>query len=293
MRKITAMLAVFITAAVFAETPAAFAFLSSGAGARALGMGGAFTAVAGDASALYWNPAGLAGIDIYKTHFTGMFTNMDHNRLMGFAGLYEKMENGAGSAGLSLYYFRVGEIEGRDAAGAATGEFEYNAGVFSASYANVISDSLKAGLSVKYYYASVLETAGRGFGADLGLLFKPLGPYFSAGLVLKDLNTGINWDTGRVDYVKTTLTLGAVQSLIYEKFIVSFEVEGSAAGTLRYRAGGEYIFNNTFSVRLGLNQGDLATGFGVSYQNYRLDYAFALDKDGFADVHRFSFSAGY
>ena len=33
-------------------------FLSHGVGARALGMGGAFVAVADDATATYWNPAG-------------------------------------------------------------------------------------------------------------------------------------------------------------------------------------------------------------------------------------------
>jgi len=34
-------------------------FLSAGVGSRALGMGGAFTAVANDVTAGYWNPAGL------------------------------------------------------------------------------------------------------------------------------------------------------------------------------------------------------------------------------------------
>ena len=40
-------------------------FLSIPVGARALGMGGAFVAVANDVSAMYWNPAGIAGV--YQT----------------------------------------------------------------------------------------------------------------------------------------------------------------------------------------------------------------------------------
>ena len=34
-------------------------FLHMNVGSRAVGMGGAFTSIANDASAMYWNPAGL------------------------------------------------------------------------------------------------------------------------------------------------------------------------------------------------------------------------------------------
>jgi len=38
-------------------------FMALGGGARAMGMGGAFSAVAGDASTVFWNPAGISGFD--------------------------------------------------------------------------------------------------------------------------------------------------------------------------------------------------------------------------------------
>ena len=46
-------------------------FLSIGIGPRAISMGGAFTSIANDASAIYWNPAGIA----YTDQFQGFFTN--------------------------------------------------------------------------------------------------------------------------------------------------------------------------------------------------------------------------
>ena len=66
-----------LTAAIlwgFMSTPA-FALFDRGGvigvGARAMGMSGAFTAVADDASAAYWNPAGLAQLE--SLEIQGMF----------------------------------------------------------------------------------------------------------------------------------------------------------------------------------------------------------------------------
>ena len=58
-----------VTSSAFAGTDAA-AFLKRGVGARALAMGGAFTSIADDTSAVYWNPAGLAKRQQYA--FTAM-----------------------------------------------------------------------------------------------------------------------------------------------------------------------------------------------------------------------------
>ena len=52
----------------------AAAFLNIGVGSRANAMGGAFTAMADDATALYWNPAGLANLEM--SELNGMITSI-------------------------------------------------------------------------------------------------------------------------------------------------------------------------------------------------------------------------
>jgi len=291
MYKKTAIFLLLFCCLSSGENPAAFSFLNSGTGARALGMGGAFTALADDASALYWNPAGLVRVDIYKTYFTGMFCNMDFGRLSGFAGVYEKMNSG--SAGVSLHYFRVEGIEGRDLLGGKTGDLAYDAGVCSVSYANNLLEGLRGGLSLKYYYAVSLYMTGRGWGGDVGIIYKPCGPYFSAALMVRDINTGLTWSGGRVDYVRTVFVLGAAQKILREKFTVSAELESNTALELKTRLGSEYLFGEAVAFRVGLNDGSLTSGLGISFENYNLDYAFLLDARGFADLHRISFSASF
>ncbi len=82
-------------------------FLSVGAGARGLGMGGAFCAVANDATAGYWNPAGLYLIDGQEAQFM-------HSERFGGIVMYDYLGYGRsdGSTGLGASLFRtdVGDI---------------------------------------------------------------------------------------------------------------------------------------------------------------------------------------
>ena len=59
------LLIVFISQSLFAQSIAKYAgeFISTGVGARALGMGSAFVSVVDDVTAGYWNAAVLASIE--------------------------------------------------------------------------------------------------------------------------------------------------------------------------------------------------------------------------------------
>lgn len=63
-----------------------------GFGARALGMGGAYTAAANDYSAIYWNPAGLAGVR--QSEFFGELSHLTFRNEATFANqVTEDSEN--------------------------------------------------------------------------------------------------------------------------------------------------------------------------------------------------------
>lgn len=82
-------------------------FLSVGAGARGLAMGGAFCAVADDATAGYWNPAGLIRIDGQEAQFM-------HSERFGGIVTYDYLgygrSNGTTGLGASLFRTDVGDI---------------------------------------------------------------------------------------------------------------------------------------------------------------------------------------
>ena len=206
-------------------------FLSYGVGARALGMGSSFASIADDATAVYWNPAGL--VQIPKRAFATMYSDSFGAAQGGFLskGLveynfvsYVQQIEGIGSMGISWIRLgvddiphttfvdvngngRLGDFHDKDGDGVKDpGELyidrpkvaEYFSNVDNAlliSYARQIHPNFSIGGNLKLLKQSLFESNGNGFGMDLGLMFEPLDG-LHIGTVLADATgTQIRWNT--------------------------------------------------------------------------------------------------
>lgn len=146
-----------------------------GVGARAAAMSGAFVAIADDASAVYWNPAGMAEIKSSSVLFSQCFwaEGMAHRSAAAVVRLEDGEHTfGFHAAGLFTDPMRV-TTEFRPY---GTGEtFRYQSLQFSASYAKRFTDQFSAGITVRY----VDEILGK---ASLSGVLFDAGTYYRTGL---------------------------------------------------------------------------------------------------------------
>lgn len=176
--------------AVFDDAGTAAPFLSIGTGARAAAMGEAFVAVADDASAAYWNPAGLAQIGKFEAQFS-------HNEwVSGFRQEYlGAVLPLVGTLSLSWSVIDLGEFDEYDSTGATTGNyFSANDQVYTAAYGrSLMKDTLLVGAAAKL----VREDLGDGFVdrvavMDVGAIAVPWYslPGLSVGAAVQNIPTG-------------------------------------------------------------------------------------------------------
>ena len=162
MRRASAFASVsFVALVSFVRPPEARAQTADMVGVRAQGMAGAFTAVADDATATWWNPAGLAG----GAYFSAIleYAHPTDRRGAGLRGV------SLGFPALGLSYYRLPRSEVRPAIATAgpvgSREEEGSLSVFGATVGQSIGNHLVVGSTVKLLSAG--ETKG---GLDLGAM---------------------------------------------------------------------------------------------------------------------------
>ncbi|MDI6738982.1 MAG: hypothetical protein QME74_01285, partial [Candidatus Edwardsbacteria bacterium] len=165
-------------------------YMSLGAGARPAGLGDAFSSLADDANAVYWNPAGL--VQVKSPEVTWMHSDMNFGTafdyvsagtplvIPGLKGREAKTKNYVGfgwirtSAGdILITGIATDTIPGTNYNRVAIqGLAGFLSNAYMAAYAREVTGHISAGFTVKYYDIQVASHWARGFGMDAGLLLR-------------------------------------------------------------------------------------------------------------------------
>jgi opacity protein-like surface antigen len=149
-------------------------FLKIGVGARPVGMGEAFVAVANDPSTIYWNPAGLAGLPRNEVTFSHTEWPADVNYEFAAAVLPSAKLGGVLGIQFGALYTEIDETDELHPYG--TGRtFTYTDFVGGLSYARRFTDKLLIGATAKFVHENLgLDVGGttiNNFLVDVGSIY--------------------------------------------------------------------------------------------------------------------------
>ena len=168
-------------------------FLEIGVGSRAIGMGGAFVSTANDASALYWNPAGLGGLFRSEVMFVHTEWIVDIN--FDFAGAVIPMGR-YGTVGLALTSLSMDDMKVRTVdQPEGTGEFFTARDMaLQLSYGFKLTDRFSIGFNAKYIYQKIWKETAQGFAIDIGTLFITTFNGLRIGATISNFGTDMKMD---------------------------------------------------------------------------------------------------
>lgn len=301
-------------------------FMALGVGGRALGMGGAFVAIANDVTAGYYNPAGLANlnypqISLMHSEQFGNLVNYDYGAVaipfgadlsfgisimrLGVDGIPDTREALVDPSGTVVY--DITDPRNRINPSLIT-EFSNQDWAFYLTFAKRHTDNFYWGANVKIIRRDIAEYSATGIGFDIGALYSPLDNLYLGANVQDVTTTLVAWNTGRNELVSPTLKIGAAYRIVeilggYIMPAVDFDVRFENRRFASYgslgpvsfdaHAGFEYNYNNLFSVRAGYNDvKQFTVGAGVKLPKLNLDYSFARFSESeierLPDSHRIS-----
>jgi hypothetical protein len=270
---------------LFHSTPGIFAastggqpaqFLSWGAGARSLGMGGAFNAVSDDASATYWNPAGLAQLD--RREVMALHANLFADTSYDFISFVQPTAKyGVFGGNLTRLYSGGFEKIGITYNSSQTDIIDIqNLGTFddvqmalTGAYGKKINDNVSAGISTKYIMHT-LDTSTNGFITfDVGVMAEKVNMKFPDLKLAFGIQNLIYTKFGDTDdKLPIILRVGASHPFLRNKLLVDVDIDKNMAANMEWHLGTEYWLINFACVRVGFNgeQGirETTAGFGVN-----------------------------
>ena len=262
----------------------------TGAGSRPDGMAGAFTAVADDLSAIYYNPAGL--VNIKKQEISLLYYPLYESSSYSSIAYGQALLN-FGTIAANFFRFSTDNIEGYDQANNFTSTFGNEQYKLTFSYGRNITGSLSAGVNTSVYYSEMSRFNYAGFGADAGILYEPF-PFLSAGLMARNVITPAFSMQSVTETLGRTYTLGlmARHRIAEFEFKAAYDASVGEKEGFKDRAGMEITWSGTAPVRAGYGDGEFTFGAGLALYEAKFDYAYVSNMD-FGGMNRFTVSYSF
>jgi len=259
-RIISGLLILAASSQVFAESllnPGS-AYLKIGLGARAVGLGSAFVAVADNSDAVFWNPAGLSQLENSHFGFTHAhwFQQVQYEALSGAQSISDRL-----TFGLGLHFLHTSEIERRFGPTDIDPVNTFSSGQFAArlALAGRLPLGFAWGLSGNLIQQQIDLQTAVGSSLDAGLLFNPANSGFRAGVALQHWGRPMKFYEEKFNQPRT-IRAGMSQSLFEQMLLLSGEATFIRDFLPRYELGSEVHFN------LGEQANPPALFFRIGYQ---------------------------
>jgi hypothetical protein len=274
-------------------------FLKIGQGARAEGMGGAFTAVSDDINAIYWNGAGLVNVEkvAYQANYTRWLAGTD---LYSMAAVYNTHSSRGEVIGISVISQQVAPIEETtifqpDGTGNMIDVGQTAVGFL---YAIKFTDKFSFSAKLNYVQEVLFTQTTRTFTLDLGSYFYTGFKSLRVGMAFKNFGPDQKSQEANFSYLMPLTYNMALAGEVYgEKndpmyLTVALESAFPIDYEQRYHLGGELWIENMFALRAGwkwnydLESLALGAGFkqAVGGRTFTADVAYSVLKkrDGVA-----------
>jgi hypothetical protein len=275
-----------------------FRFLELGVGSTPSAMGEAYTSLATDATAVYWNPAGLARINGVALHLT--HTEWFEGVRQEYAGAATRMGRHAIGGAISGIF--TGSMDRRDDKGRQIGTYGYYDMAAAFSYAYEAGRDIWVGGTLKYLREGIDHYSGDGVAADVGVQWALPWSGVTAGAALRHLGPGIT-----VNKEETKLPTAFQGGLSVRRAVggagsaVLLSVEGrkSREDDANLLYGLDYITPYGASLQAGYRSGtdsaDVSFGARLSRGIYTFSYAFVPYSDlvDVGDTHRVSLDVAF
>lgn len=177
----------------------AMTFLEIGVGARAMGMGGAFVAVANDASSTFWNPAGIVwaeNIQVEINHNT-WFLDSKYDFMSGVVPLPQF--NSAIALSITTIGFDEQPVRTVNRP-TGTGE-TYDARDFAVglTWASALTERFSFGLSAKYITSRIWNESANAFALDFGIFYNTALDGLRLGFSMSNFGSGVQYSGRDLD----------------------------------------------------------------------------------------------